>query len=108
MDTRRTPVPARDRARTIAAALLLVSSVVVGCGPSQDEIRADIDEACRGLLRDLSGLQADPPYGQLALAADAEWEQADHDDEEEQRRQHIRAPAHGQRDIATEYARKDP
>jgi hypothetical protein len=73
MGSRRTAGLLRDRVFGIAASLALVSGVVAGCGPSgpsEDEIRADIDEVCAGLVRDLSKLDAEPEFTVVALRAD--------------------------------------
>ena len=42
MSAPRTPALVRNRVYGVAASLILASGVVAGCGPSQDEIRADI------------------------------------------------------------------
>jgi len=70
MSAHRTPALVRSRAYGVAASLILASGVVAGCGPSQDEIRADINETCVDLIEDLSELDADPAFPLLAVAAD--------------------------------------
>jgi len=69
MGPRQTQVPVRGRVCGIAASLFLLSGVVAGCGPSQDEIRADINEVCVDLIRDLSKLEAEPGFEVLAIRA---------------------------------------
>jgi hypothetical protein len=48
----------------------LVTGLVAGCGPSESEIRADVDQVCVELTDDLFELDAEPTFRQLASAAD--------------------------------------
>jgi len=66
----RAPGLVRERACAAVASLILASGVVAGCEPSQDEIRADINEVCVKLVEDLSALDANPAFAQLAEPAD--------------------------------------
>ncbi len=65
-------LPGLDRARAwgIAVSLILASGVLVGCEPSQEEIRGKIDQVCARLVDDLAALEADPAFAQLAELAD--------------------------------------
>lgn len=69
MGSHRTPALACGRA-SVVAALILTAGVIVACEPSQDQIRADIDEICVGLVGELSALKASRDFALLAEAAD--------------------------------------
>lgn len=70
MTARRTSALPGRRALTVAASLIIASGALAGCGPSEQEIRADLNEVCLDLVEDLSGLDAEPAFGLLAYAAD--------------------------------------
>lgn len=70
MGSHRTPAQLGNRASAAVVSLILASGVVVACEPSQDEIRADINEVCVDLVEDLSGLEENPAFPLLAEAAD--------------------------------------
>ena len=69
---RRGPALVRNRVAAVIASLVVVSSVIGGCGPSEEEIRADINEVCVELIADLSELKAKPGFRRLEeVAAEA-------------------------------------
>ena len=66
---RRSWTPLPIRACGITALLVLVSASVVGCAPSEDGGRAEIDRICVELIDDLSAMEATPSAARLADAA---------------------------------------
>jgi hypothetical protein len=58
------------KARGIAAAGLLISASLAGCGPSEAEIRASLNDVCVDIVDGLSELPAGPAFEELPDAAD--------------------------------------
>ena len=65
----RTPTVTGSHIHVVAAALVLALGIAAGCGPSEEDIRADVDKECVGLVARLSELEAEPAFRQLAAAA---------------------------------------
>jgi hypothetical protein len=50
-------------------ALVALAVVAVACGPSDEQIAADVDEICAGMMADLETLHPDPGFGLLPEVA---------------------------------------
>lgn len=59
------------RVRAVAAAGLLIGGSLAGCGASEAEIRASLNDVCVDIVEGLSELPADPMFEQLPDVADA-------------------------------------
>jgi hypothetical protein len=60
----------RARAGVAIVLTALVVGPLAGCGPSDDEIRADVDRLCDDLTDDLEELEAEPSFGRLVGTAE--------------------------------------
>ncbi len=55
MDVRPGPMPIRHRTLGVAVTLTLAAGAIAGCGPSEEEVRADINAVCVALVEALAG-----------------------------------------------------
>jgi hypothetical protein len=62
-------IPGDGRVWAAVLALVLALTGVTACGPSEEEILADLNEACAGMVEDLAALPAEPTFEELTTVA---------------------------------------
>ena len=57
----------------VAVGAVLVVLIATGCGPSDDEVRADLADICDETVTALAALPAEPSFAELPVAAEEAW-----------------------------------